>query len=88
MSVRIIQDLVRVNSQGCNGQSLDSDRTRIIQSGALASVLADPSIPTNNVGLMRYTELSTERIVLASSREFFVHYLSSRGNQSYLEGIP
>jgi len=48
--VMITQDLVRVNSQGRNGQSLDSDRTRITHFGASASDLADPSIPPNNEG--------------------------------------
>ena len=80
VNVIITQYLVRVNSQGCNGQSLDSDRTWITQSGALASVLADHSIPPNNVGLMTYTERSIERNVLASSRGFFVEYLTSREN--------
>jgi hypothetical protein len=48
--VMITQDLVRVNSKGHNGQSLDSDRTRITHFGALASDLADPSIPPKNEG--------------------------------------
>jgi len=46
----ITQDLVRVNCQGYNGQSLDSDRTRITQFGVLAGDLADASIPPNNEG--------------------------------------
>jgi hypothetical protein len=50
VSVTMTQDLVSVNSQGFNGQSLDSDRTRITQFGALTSVLADPSIPPKNEG--------------------------------------
>ena len=44
-SVMVTQDLVRVNSQGCNGESLGSDRTRITQFGALNGDLADVSIP-------------------------------------------